>query len=169
MRPDLFLVAPVNAPFSYPCISDSSRVSGRAAQLTAMNGPFLRGDRLWIALAISSFPVPVGPSIRTGLSLSAISGRKERISLILSCLPTISLLVKERFTCVLSSSISERSLKVSTPPMMFPSSFHRMAVLMLMGFLSPFLVIILQRRLTPDFPQDRVSSRARFYAVGRFS
>src|SRR5262249_32894473 len=58
-------VAPVNAPFSRPNSSLSSRFSERAAQLMATNGP---ADRLllrWKARATSSFPVPVSLSIRT--------------------------------------------------------------------------------------------------------
>ena len=42
-RPGLGLSAPVKAPFSWPNSSDSTRVSGRAAQLRAMKGPSARG------------------------------------------------------------------------------------------------------------------------------
>jgi hypothetical protein len=38
-------MAPVNAPFSWPNSSDSSRCSGIAAQLTEMKGRFARFDR----------------------------------------------------------------------------------------------------------------------------
>ena len=38
-----FICVPVKAPFSWPNSSDSSRVSGRAAQLSFTNGPELRG------------------------------------------------------------------------------------------------------------------------------
>jgi hypothetical protein len=36
--PTFVPVAPVKAPFSYPNISDSSNVSGKAPQFTGMNG-----------------------------------------------------------------------------------------------------------------------------------
>ena len=45
-RPSFSLTAPVKAPFSCPNSSDSSSVSGRAAQLIAMNGRSARGDWL---------------------------------------------------------------------------------------------------------------------------
>ena len=41
-RPGFRSCAPVNAPFSYPKISDSNSVSGSAAQLTAWNFATLR-------------------------------------------------------------------------------------------------------------------------------
>ncbi len=56
--------APVNAPFSWPNSSDSSRVSVSAAHETATNGPWLRGLSAWIARASSSLPVPLSPRIR---------------------------------------------------------------------------------------------------------
>ncbi len=40
-------IAPVKAPFSWPNSSDSSRLSGIAAQLTEMNGARARCERLW--------------------------------------------------------------------------------------------------------------------------
>ena len=42
--PGRSLVAPVNAPFSWPKSSDSRRLSGSAPQCTATNGPLLRGE-----------------------------------------------------------------------------------------------------------------------------
>src|SRR5512147_15215 len=45
-RPSLRLMAPVNAPFSWPNSSDSSSVSASAPQLTLMNGPGARGQLL---------------------------------------------------------------------------------------------------------------------------
>jgi len=47
---------------------------GNAAQLTATNRSFLRGDRLCIALATNYLPVSLGPSISIVLLLSAIAG-----------------------------------------------------------------------------------------------
>ena len=51
----------VNAPRSYPNSSDSSSVSGSAAQLRAMNGPCLRGELRWMNRATTSLPGPDSP------------------------------------------------------------------------------------------------------------
>jgi hypothetical protein len=56
------------APFSWPKSSDAISEGGIAAQLTRTNGRFERRDRLWMAPAINSFPVPVSPKIRTVVS-----------------------------------------------------------------------------------------------------
>ena len=50
---------------------------GIAAQLTRIKAREDRGDRLWMALAINSFPVPVSPRINT----VGISGRNFIYSL----------------------------------------------------------------------------------------
>ncbi len=70
-RPFRARTAPVNAPASWPKSSLSSKLSVRAPQLTETRGPFARGLAAWIAWAISSFPVPVSPSSRTGASAFA--------------------------------------------------------------------------------------------------
>ena len=75
--------APVNAPFWCPNSIASSMLSGSAAQLIATNGPFLRGELLWIARASTSLPVPVGPLMSTVISASATrsaSASKARLS-----------------------------------------------------------------------------------------
>ena len=64
-RPALASFAPVNAPFSWPNSSLSSRPSETAAQLMATNGAFARGDRRWISCAITSLPTPVSPRMIT--------------------------------------------------------------------------------------------------------
>ena len=61
---------PVATPFSMPKSSLSSRVSGRAAQLSATKGRRARGLVKWMALAAISFPVPLSPVIRTLTALS---------------------------------------------------------------------------------------------------
>ena len=71
-RPSRRSAAPVKAPFSWPNSSLSSRVSGSAAQLTAMNGLPRRGERSWMALATSSLPVPLSPWMSTVLETGAI-------------------------------------------------------------------------------------------------
>ncbi len=69
--PGLRAVAPVNAPFSWPKSSVSSRFSGIAAQLMATNGPSARGLSTWSARAKSSLPVPLSPSRSTVASVAA--------------------------------------------------------------------------------------------------
>jgi len=47
------------APFSWPNSSDAMSEVGIAAQFTRMKARLARRERLWIARAISSLPVPV--------------------------------------------------------------------------------------------------------------
>ena len=70
-RPFLFDVAPVKAPRTWPNSSDSSSVSGMAAQFTLMSGMRRSALRSWIARATSSLPVPVSPVMSTVLLVSA--------------------------------------------------------------------------------------------------
>ena len=67
--------APVNAPRSWPNISDSSSSGGIAPQLTAMNGWFARRLCAWMKRAISSLPVPLSPMISTVESVVATRWR----------------------------------------------------------------------------------------------
>ena len=60
-RPGLARLASVNVPASKPKSSASNSVSGMAAQLTSMNGPWARGPLSWITRATSPLPVPVSP------------------------------------------------------------------------------------------------------------
>ena len=60
----------------------------------------------------------------------------------------------------LSSSIAERSLKVSTPPMICPRSSFNTAVLMLMGTFCPPFFRMVAGRLMISFFVLRVSLRA---------
>ena len=69
--PDLSSDAPVNAPFSRPNNSLSSRVSGIAAQLTRTRGLARRALSSWMYDASSSLPVPVSPRISTVASVTA--------------------------------------------------------------------------------------------------
>ena len=61
----------MNAPFSWPKSSEAIRDCGIAAQLTLTNAREDRRDRLWIARAMSSLPVPVSPVMRTVESVGA--------------------------------------------------------------------------------------------------
>ena len=58
-------VASVNAPFLWPKSSLSRRFSGIAPQLTATKGSFFRFERVWIARATSSLPMPLSPWMST--------------------------------------------------------------------------------------------------------
>ena len=69
-------VASVNAPRTWPKSSDSSSVSGMAAQLTLMNGMSCCALRLWMARATSSLPVPVSPVINTVLRVADTSSMR---------------------------------------------------------------------------------------------
>ena len=69
--PTLRPVAPVNAPFSWPKSSFSSRASGMAAQLMATKGPLARAESWWRARLISSLPVPLSPRMSTVASVAA--------------------------------------------------------------------------------------------------
>ena len=62
---------PVKAPRTWPNSSDSSRVSGMAAQFTLMSGMSRCALRSWMARASSSLPVPVSPMMSTVLLVSA--------------------------------------------------------------------------------------------------
>jgi len=64
-RPILRWTAPVNAPFSWPNSSEAISDAGIAAQLTRMKARLARFDRLWMARATSSLPVPVSPRMST--------------------------------------------------------------------------------------------------------
>jgi hypothetical protein len=59
--------APVKAPRTWPKSSDSSSVSGIAAQFTLMSGIVRCALLAWIARATISLPVPVSPVMSTVL------------------------------------------------------------------------------------------------------
>src|SRR6516225_4099283 len=80
--------APVNEPFSWPNSSLSMRVSGKAAQLIATNGPWRRALSSWMVRATSSLPVPLSPVIRTQALLGPACCRSAKISCILDEVPT---------------------------------------------------------------------------------
>ena len=70
-RPGFWRSAPVKAPRSWPKSSLSTSPSGRAPQLTRMNGLPARSEWRWSAMATSSLPVPLSPRIKTGASVAA--------------------------------------------------------------------------------------------------
>ncbi len=60
--------APVKAPLTWPNNSSSTRFSGREAMFSATKGWSLRFESSCNSRAMSSFPVPVSPSISTEIS-----------------------------------------------------------------------------------------------------
>ena len=110
--------APVNAPFSWPKSSDSSSVSGTAAQFTATNRPPRRGLAQWMACATSSFPVPLSPSSSTEESLSATA----RIW------PTVSCMILERprmpIQSLLPLDLRAQPLVLAAQPMVVEGAPH---------------------------------------------
>ena len=88
-RPFLLAVAPVKAPRTWPNSSDSSSVSGMAAQLTLTSGIARCALWSWMARATSSLPVPVSPVISTVLRARATRSMAERTSRVARLLPTI--------------------------------------------------------------------------------
>ncbi len=105
--PSRLVVAPVKAPFSWPNNSLSMRFSGIAAQFTLISGLSFRLLAAWMALAITSLPVPVSPNTSTDVSVGATwwTSSKTLNSGLLS--PIIS----SKFC---SSLISSRKYSVST-------------------------------------------------------
>ena len=83
-------IAPVKAPLACPNSSLSSRFSGMAPQLMAMNAPFLRGDRRCSSRAMSSFPVPDSPVTSTSMFVAATLSILRKISRIASQAPMMS-------------------------------------------------------------------------------
>ena len=81
--------APVNAPFSWPKSSLSTRVGEIAPQLRAMNGRAARRDRRCTVAAATSFPVPLSPVIITGAFERATRVRRRKTSSIGAERPTI--------------------------------------------------------------------------------
>src|SRR5262245_20525828 len=87
-RPGRSLIAPVNAPRSWPKSSDSINVSENSAQLTATNGRWLRRLLWWTSVAVTSLPVPLSPVISTVLSLSPITRKNSKTARLRALLPT---------------------------------------------------------------------------------
>ncbi len=82
-------VAPVKDPFSCPKSSLSIRLSGMAAQLTAMKGFPARWLCFQIERATSSLPVPLSPVIMTVTSLAVTCPITLKTSCITGDEPTI--------------------------------------------------------------------------------
>jgi len=64
-QPSVDDIAPVKDPFTWPNMWLANSVPVVTAQSTGMNGFAARLPEEWMARAMSSFPVPLGPRIRT--------------------------------------------------------------------------------------------------------
>ncbi len=117
----------MKAPFSCPKSSDAISEGEIAAQLTRMNARAERFDRLWIARAINSFPVPVSPETRTVESVGATFATCANTLRSAAEDPTISSNIEERsissrnatFSFLVLSSARLRS------SMSVPVAYHR--------------------------------------------
>ena len=72
-----------------PNSSDSSSVSGSAAQLMATNGPSFRGELPWMRRATISLPVPDSPRMSTLACESATRATRSITRCIFGESPTI--------------------------------------------------------------------------------
>jgi len=64
-RPFLEAMAEVNAPFDVAEERGFKQLAGHGAGVDGNEGLVLRGELAWIALAMSSLPVPLSPWMRT--------------------------------------------------------------------------------------------------------
>ena len=110
-----------------------------------------------MARASSSFPEPLGPSMRTVLSLTAMSGSSEKIFWKASLLPMMSSKVYWLWISLRSCSRVERSRNVSTAPRSVPFSALRTALLALMGRDRACWVRIRAGRSMTSLPVSNVS------------
>ena len=120
--------APVNAPFSCPNNCESINSWGIAPQLTRMNGPAARGERLWIARATNSLPEPVSPKMSTGTSERATSSTRSMTAWRPDSTPTIvspSLLRPRRLRSDrLSASAASRRAAISLKRWWLPKAME---------------------------------------------
>ena len=79
----------MNAPFTWPNSADSSRSGGTEPLFTGTNSCSARAEWAWMALAISSLPVPVSPVIRMVARLGATCATRSRMRSMRSLLPTM--------------------------------------------------------------------------------
>ena len=107
-------MALVNAPFTCPNSVDSSSSGGSEPLFTATNMWSARGELAWIALATSSFPVPVSPVIRIVDRLDATCPTRSSSRTIRSLLPMmfgkLYRCFSARLRCVFSDSRRRRAI-----------------------------------------------------------
>ena len=93
-------LGPREGPLDVPEELLANRLAETDAQLTATSGPSRRRLWAWMARAISSLPVPVGPSIRTVQLRGATRAIALRISQVHDDLPMISFIVYLLDSCL---------------------------------------------------------------------
>ena len=98
-RPARAVMAPVNAPFSWPNSSLSSRSAGIAPQFTGTNGRPARADSRWMERATSSLPVPDSPRISTLASDGATWLIRVRTRCTCGLMPTSGSTLARRRRC----------------------------------------------------------------------
>ena len=108
------MLAPVNAPRSWPNSSLSIRSSAIAAQLTGTNGRLLRLLWAWSARDTSSLPVPLSPTISTGAGESATRSISARSRCIGSLSPISVRSGPSALTAVRSAALSAASRRRSS-------------------------------------------------------
>ncbi len=121
--------APVNAPFSCPNSSLSTRFSGIAAQFKVINGLLFLSLNETIALATISLPVPEAPRRSTVASLAATCLINAYISRMLLQLPinaggllSSSISLNCLFSCISCSfSLCSAITAISASPTIFPT------------------------------------------------
>ena len=86
-RPFLEEMALVKAPLTWPKSWDSSRSTGMEPLLTATKDLSTRGDAEWMALAMSSLPVPLSPVMRTVEREGATWATRSKTETMRSLLP----------------------------------------------------------------------------------
>ena len=88
-RPFLEATALVNAPLTWPKSWDSSRSTGMEPEFTGTKGLSARGEARWMALAMSSLPVPLSPLISTVEREGATCATRSRTASMRSLRPTM--------------------------------------------------------------------------------
>ncbi len=166
------VLASVKAPFTCPKRLSERRFSSRAPQFIEIKDFWARLLCLWIASAVSCFPVPVSPTIRTSASTEAVLMISDfRVSIPVPT-PTISLIAWDwrRF---LSASTSSSSLAFSLSfsfssisSLMRSCSiwFFKVTIILLIAFFRPLVSTSQSERLI--FSNWSVSC-IRFTAVAR--
>ena len=140
--PILSFMAPLKAPLTCPKSSLSKSPSTMALQLTFKKGLFFLQPSRWTALATSSFPVPLSPSISIAQSVSLRLSINSKICCIWLFLPIMFEKWYLLFISFFKLSISETSLIVTIKPLSRVPSLRK-AVLITTGIVFPFFPSIL--------------------------
>ncbi len=181
--PFFALIAEVNAPLTWPKSEDSSRSDGIAPVFTGTKGLSRRVEFWWMALAMSSLPVPDSPWIRMverlGATCATVSNRRSMgsdlpmmfsklyrcLSVRLSWMTSASALWRAMAVRMSASSFSLSHgfcTKFSAPARMASTTLFTVpkAVIMMTGS-SGFWPVMRGSRSMPDSPGNERSSSSR--------